>query len=147
MSNKETYSIKDINIESKKNLNLLMKDLDNFLGPYTDCGTEMVEAIDEALENGFIFEAVDNKKNRLGIVVITRTPFKSFQPKYHLAYIATSPKARGKGIGKILLEESQKRTDNDIALHVSPSNENAIGFYEKFGWEIKYIRMMPSKEK
>ena len=147
MRSKEVYSIRDVKIESQKDLNLFIKDLDNFLGSYTDCETEMVEAIDEAREHGFIFEVVDNKKIRLGLVVITKTPFKSFQPKYHLAYIATSPKARGKGIGSILLGEAQKRTKDDIALHVSPSNENAIGFYKKFGWDTKYIRMMPLREK
>jgi len=138
------YKIKDVDLSKEEIRQKFARELDAFLGPYTDPEEEMSEALDSARKDGFIFEAVDPEGQRLGAVVITRSPFQSFQPQYHLAYIATSSEARGKGIGKLLLQECIQRTNGEIALHVSPKNEKAIAFYEHLGWEIKYVRMMPA---
>lgn len=139
------FRIQDSNLTESANRDAFIKDMNNFLGPYGDSKQEFEEALDNALERGFVFEIVNDANQRVGGVVITETEFRKFQPRYHLAYIATSEACRGKGCGKTLLAEAQRRTDNDLALHVSPTNVHAIAFYERLGWEIKYTRMMPVK--
>lgn len=118
-------------------------DLDRFLGPYSDPRPEILEAVRKAETDGFIVEALAEDGRRLGLLVITETPFSRFQPRYHLAYIATAPEARGQGVGKSLVTEARRLTGDQIALHVGPSNEAAIAFYERLGWKVKYLRMMP----
>lgn len=140
-----TLSIRELTLEHPQEIDNLIDDLNRFLGPYTDPRPEMQEAIEQARDEGFILEARDPQNRRVGVVVITTTAFQRFQPRYHLAYIAAAPEARGQGVGKKLLAEAQQLTGNEIALHVGPSNEGAIAFYKKLGWDIKYIRMMPAK--
>lgn len=135
--------VQDANLTDEKNKQDFIQDLQKFMGEYSDPISETNEAIDSSIEEGFAIEA-KNGEDRLGLAVVTRAPFDRFQPKYHLAYIATSPKARGKGIGRILLETVEQLTDGSIALHVGINNENAISFYKKMGWESVYVRMMPN---
>jgi len=123
-----------------------INDLSRFLGPYDDPREEMVEALNNALDRGFVFEIVSPGGVRAGAVVISRTPFRLFQPRYHLAYIATAEDFRGQGLGRALLAEAHRRTGKQLALHVSPSNQTAIAFYERCGWKVKYTRMMPAKK-
>ncbi|HDP98499.1 MAG TPA: GNAT family N-acetyltransferase [bacterium] len=120
----------------------LINDLQNYMDDFADPLQEVGEAVNSASKTGFIIEAT-NGKNRLGLAVVTRSPFDHFQPKYHLAYIATSPQARGKGIGRILLETVMELTDNSVALHVGIANKNAISFYKNMGWKSSYLRMVP----
>ena len=136
--------IQDVIINSEQERDKLMKDLDRFMGDYTDPPQQMREAVEAAKETGIIFEAVLDGC-RVGLVVITETPFRLFQPRYHLAYIANDANVRGQGIGKKLLEESLRRTEGDLALHVSPKNSGAVKFYEHLGWKTTYCRMMPPK--
>jgi len=143
--NDESLSIEQVDLDGPSKVDCLLGDLDRFLGPYTDPLPEMQEAVEQAQKSGFILEARNRQGCRLGVVVITTTIFRRFQPRYHLAYIATAPEARGQGVGKRLLDEARRLTCNEIALHVGPSNENAIAFYKKLGWEVKYVRMMPAK--
>jgi len=142
--NKPETTIQDVRLESQEERDALVVDLDRFLGKYSDPRPGMLEALEEARRSGFIFEAIDRSCGRVGIVVITATRFNTFQPYYHLAYIATSPEYRGRGAGKFLLSEALKRTDGNLALHVSPDNEAAVAFYERQGWKIKYLRMLPA---
>ena len=52
--------------------------------------------------------------------------------------IASSPKARGLGVGKRLMEYSEEYARNQdfkkMFLTVNPKNTNAIRFYEHIGW-------------
>jgi len=61
------------------------------------------------------------------------------QTKIHKIYI--SPDAQGKGLGKILLEETEREAINKQAkrliLNVNRQNK-AIGFYEKSGFKIAF---------
>ena len=144
MNNMEkTSTIQPIRLDDPAARERFVDDLDRFLGPYTDPRPEILEALQKAEKSGFIVEAVDESGRRLGLLVITQTPFSQFQPRYHLAYIATAPEARGQGVGRALLAEARRLTGDEIALHVGPSNERAIAFYEKLGWKVKYLRMMP----
>ena len=100
------------------------------------------EVLEIASDKGLIYELLyDNE--RAGIAVLTETPFELFQPKYHLAYIAINRKFRGKNLGKMLLKKIEEDTKGNLALHVSPRNTKAIKFYQKMGWEVNYLRMMP----
>jgi len=56
----------------------------------------------------------------------------------YLRFISVNPKMRGKGIGKLLLQEFEQRTSHlhkDYFLLVSDFNTEAIHFYEKQGYE------------
>lgn len=140
---KKTPTIAPVRFDDPAARERFVDDLDRFLGPYTDPHPEILEAVQKAETNGFVVEALDERGGRLGLLVITETPFSQFQPRYHLAYIATAPEARGQGVGKRLLAEARRLTGDRIALHVSPSNEAAVAFYERLGWKVKYLRMMP----
>lgn len=141
---RNTLTIRQVQMNNQTATERFVDDLDRFLGRYTDPRAEIMEAVRKAEKTGFIVEAMDESGRRLGLLVITQTPFSQFQPHYHLAYIATAPEARGQGVGKRLLEETRRLTSDQIALHVSPSNEGAVAFYERLGWKVKYLRMMPA---
>jgi ribosomal protein S18 acetylase RimI-like enzyme len=61
------------------------------------------------------------------------------QTKIHKIYI--TPDAQGKGLGKILIEETEsqaiKRRNNKLLLNVNRQNK-ARFFYEKLGFKIAY---------
>lgn len=135
--------LRDVALPGRADRDALAADLARFLGPHGDPPEEMDEALERAARDGFVFELVDEAGGRAGAVVITETPFRKFQPRFHLAYIAVAPDRRGAGCGRILLEEARRRTGDDLALHVSPANAAALAFYERMGWKTRYVRMMP----
>ena len=53
-------------------------------------------------------------------------------------------KARGKGVGKKIMQKAIEIADGDIALHVEPNNP-AKFLYEKLGFENKYLEMRLKK--
>ena len=57
-----------------------------------------------------------------------------------LAKFYLSKEARGKGIGKKLMETAIETAEGSIALHVEPNNP-AKGLYEKLGFTNKYLEM------
>ncbi|HHS50827.1 MAG TPA: GNAT family N-acetyltransferase [candidate division Zixibacteria bacterium] len=134
---------REAKLDSPEALHNYIDDLNRFMGEFRDPSDEVIEAICVAGNGGWRIEAVDGEGIRLGVLVITPTPFEKFQPAYHLAYIATAPEARGRGVGKLLLETSAEITSGKIALHVGVDNRYAIEFYERMGWTGKYLRMMP----
>jgi ribosomal protein S18 acetylase RimI-like enzyme len=144
---KQTDHIKisDLNVNTDKDIESFIDDVVYFMGEYKDSRHETEESVKKAHQNGFCIEALDKDKIRIGVLVINRSPFDVFQPKFHLSYIAVSGEARDKGVGKMLLQTACLITKNDIALHVGLKNKNARSFYKKMGWEDNYIRMMPSQ--
>ncbi len=76
----------------------------------------------------------------LGAVIVNKTGMTKYIPENILVYIATHNEARGKGIGKKLMEETINRTSGSIALHCEPNNP-AKHLYEKFGFTSKYLEM------
>ena len=65
---------------------------------------------------------------------------KGYIPENILIYIAVSGKARGKGIGKKLMEKAIEITEGDIALHVEKDNP-AHFLIEKVGFTNPYLEM------
>jgi ribosomal-protein-alanine N-acetyltransferase len=61
-----------------------------------------------------------------------------------LANIAVAPTHRGQGVGKRILEEmhayAKARGTERMLLEVRVSNRNAIGLYEKYGYERYGLR-------
>ena len=47
-----------------------------------------------------------------------------------------SPSARGKGVGKALLEYFLERMSGNVILYIAVSNVPAKGLYEKYGFEV-----------
>lgn len=87
--------------------------------------------------------ASDPSKIR-GVVVVCETGMSGFVPENLLVYIAVDQKARGRGIGKTLMENAIKTARGDIALHVEPDNP-ARRLYERIGFTSKYLEMRLSK--
>ncbi len=135
----------DIRILKKNDLNIsykeFMKTLDDWLMDFTDPAEEINEAVDNAFEHGYVIGAFDHKI-LVGIVVVSRTRFETFFPKYHLSYIATKKGVKGRGIATQLLQKAIEVSDGDLSLHVETNNKRAIKLYEKMGLRKKYYRML-----
>lgn len=129
------------NTTEKENIiDFLFKNLQEYGDPRAD----IEKAIDYALKEtksfgGFILVSyLDNEIS--GAVVVNQTGMKDYIPENILVYIATHKKHRGQGIGKILIQETIKLAEGNIALHVEPENP-ARFLYEKYGFSSKYIEM------
>jgi len=114
--------------------------LDEWLIQFTDPMDEIKEAVENAFDNGYVICAFLSGAI-VGIVIISRTRFERFFPKYHLSYIATKLDIKGKGIATQLLEKAIEVTGGDLSLHVEIDNKRAIKLYEKMGLRKKYYRM------
>lgn len=119
----------------------LVKLLDNWLMEYTDPLQEIREALNDAIKRGYILLALLDKKI-VGITVIVNTGFRTFIPTYHLAYIATDRRVKGRGIATQLLQKAIDLTAGNISLHVESDNKNAIKLYKKMGFRKSYLRMI-----
>lgn len=128
-------------IGEPEDMEVFLRELSTWLGRFGDPRNEMEQAVRTAFADGFVLEARD-LEGRVGYCVLTPMELSEFFPKYHLSYIAVSEKARGRGLGTVLLEEAIRFTDGDLSLHVETDNEGAIKLYEKFGFEKKYYRMI-----
>ncbi len=129
----------------KISYNKLLDKLDTWLLRFTDPLDEMDEAVDNAFEKGFVLGAFDHE-TLVGLVILSRTGFDTFFPKYHLSYIATKKNVKGRGIATQLLQKSIELTEGDLSLHVETDNKKAIKLYEKMGLRKKYYRMIYAGE-
>lgn len=112
-----------------------------WLAQYNDSKMETKEAIENALEKGHLLLATRNGVYE-GICVIVNMGFDVFIPNYHLAYIGTSEKFKGRGIGSELLQRAIDLTKGNISLHVDLDNKGAKKVYEKYGFKHMYNRMI-----
>lgn len=113
----------------------------NWLVKYSDSHIETIEAIENAMEKGHILLASRDGEYE-GICIIVYMGFDNFIPSYHLAYIGTSDKIKGRGIGSELIQRAIDLTDGNISLHVDLDNKNAKKVYEKYGFRHMYNRMI-----
>ncbi|TYA55131.1 GNAT family N-acetyltransferase [Formosa maritima] len=132
--------------EEKQNIiNFLYKHLQEF----RDAKKAISKCLDYALKNnvssfgGFVLVLKENKKAQ-GVTIINKTGMKDYIPENILVYIAIHKNARGKGFGKLLMQEAIKLANGDIALHVEPNNP-AIKLYESLGFTNKYLEMRLKK--
>ena len=114
------------------------------LEQYGDKKPDILKCLDYALsaepgKGGLVTLAEENGKI-VGAVVINHTGMGGYIPENILVYIAVDPSQRGKGVGKLLMEEAIGKSSGDIALHVEPENP-AKRLYERLGFTNKYLEM------
>jgi ribosomal protein S18 acetylase RimI-like enzyme len=119
------------------------------LEEYGDKKNDILKCLNYAIEDldqsfgGFVLIIKENMKI-LGATIINETGMGGYIPENILVYIAVHNNARGKGIGKKLMQKAIEITNGDIALHVEPNNP-AKHLYEKLGFENKYLEMRLKK--
>jgi threonine synthase len=113
----------------------------NWLAEYGDSTIETKEAIENALDKGFVLLASRDGAYE-GICVVVDIGFDIFLPKYHLAYIGTSDRVKGRGVGSELIQRAIDLTEGNLSLHVALDNKGAKKVYEKYGFEHVYNRMI-----
>lgn len=94
-------------------------------------------------QDGFVLIA-HQENEILGVVIVNDTNMAGYIPEHILVYIAVHGEARGKGVGKALMEKALNEIEGDVALHVEPENP-ARFLYEKFGFTNKYLEMRRTK--
>lgn len=114
------------------------------LDEYGDQKSDIMQCIgytygDNPGQGGFILVAHEEEKI-IGTVIINDTHMHGYIPEHLLVYIAVHGEARGRGLGKKLMEKVIDATEGDIALHVEPDNP-AKYLYEKYGFTNKYLEM------
>jgi threonine synthase len=128
----------DFNKETKDQL---IQMTTTWLADYQDSIQETKDAIENAIQNGFILTAQYEQKIE-GICIIVNTGFDAFIPSYHLAYIATDPLSKGRGVGTELIQRAIDLTDGSLSLHVDLDNKSARRLYQKMGFKLSYYRMI-----
>ena len=112
-----------------------------YLAEYSDPLIEMNDALNNAIEKGYILLAKQNE-TILGVCIIVNTQFDNFIPTFHLAYIGTSKENKGRGIGTELIKRAVDITNGKLSLHVDLDNRKAKKLYEKMGFKHVYNRMI-----
>jgi GNAT superfamily N-acetyltransferase len=95
-------------------------------------------------EGGFVLLAREGSQ-LLGVTVVNQTGMSGYIPENILVYIAVRSEARGKGVGKGLMERALSMAKGNVALHVEPNNP-AKHLYEKLGFTNKYLEMRYEKK-
>ena len=135
-----------INPESGANTTYSQKVIATFLvqhlDEFGDTESDILKCIDYAMnptKGGFILLAIlDNEI--IGATIINHTGMDGYIPSNILVYIAVHNGYRGKGIGKMLMQEALSKTKGGVALHVEPNNP-AKFLYEKLCFTNKYLEM------
>jgi threonine synthase len=112
-----------------------------WLAQYSDPTIEMVEAIEQAMQKGYILIASTHDDVE-GICVVVHTGFAEFIPTYHLAYIGITKQTKGRGVGTELIKRAIDLTGEKLSLHVDLDNQKAKKLYEKMGFRHVYNRMI-----
>ncbi|QLY39488.1 pyridoxal-phosphate dependent enzyme [Hujiaoplasma nucleasis] len=133
-----------------ENFNEISKDeilsyVDHYLDRYSDPLEEASDALDNAIDKGFILIA-SRDDSIDGVCIVVHTGFDHFIPTYHLAYIGTNPNSKGRGLGTELIEYAVNLSDGNISLHVDLDNYRAKKLYEKMGFKHIYNRMIFQRE-
>lgn len=133
------------NSEEKENIiNFLFENLQEYGDPKSDIEKCIAYALKETISFGG-FVLVSFLENEIsGVVVVNQTGMKDYIPENILVYIATHKNHRGKGIGKLLMQQTIELAEGSIALHVEPDNP-AVFLYKKVGFSSKYIEMRLKK--
>ena len=95
--------------------------------------------------NSFSEVVVDNQDNPLGMILVTlREELMSHAPSAHLEAIVVEPSARGRGLGRQLLNHAEERAAahgaQSLTLHVFSKNQRARALYDQQGYDSELIR-------
>lgn len=132
--------------EKDQIIKFLFKHLEQYGDPESDISDAIGYSLgEENKPGGLVITAKDEDSGSLlGAVVVNKTGMGGYIPENILVYIATDKNARGKGIGKTLMQEAIQSSKGDIALHCEPENP-AKHLYEKLGFTSKYLEMRLKK--
>jgi GNAT superfamily N-acetyltransferase len=110
------------------------------LDEYGDALGDIQACLAYAHERGGSVTYAEENGELLGAVVTNRTGMGGFIPENILVYIAVHGSARGRGLGKQLMETALANLQGSVALHVEPHNP-ARKLYERLGFTSKYLEM------
>jgi ribosomal protein S18 acetylase RimI-like enzyme len=116
------------------------------LDEYGDEKKDILKCLDYVFNpdrGGDVFLSLHNEEI-IGAVVINHTGMEGYIPENILVYIAVNKDHRGKGVGKIIMQNAIENVSGSIALHVEPDNP-AIHLYKKLGFTNKYFEMRLKK--
>ncbi|XOV81976.1 MAG: GNAT family N-acetyltransferase [bacterium] len=96
-------------------------------------------------ETSFADVIVDAADVAQGLILVTlREELMSHAPSAHLEAIVVSPKVRGHGLGRRLLQHAEHacmlRGARSLSLHVFSNNLRARGLYDLAGYDSELIR-------
>lgn len=114
--------IREIKISEIKEVNKLLKEFN-------------YEITEDNFDNEFYNTWLFIDKEIKGVMV-----FQKIYDRVEIEYIKVDSKFRKQGIGSKFIEKLLKLNINNITLEVRKSNECAIEFYKKNGFEIAAIR-------
>ncbi|MFT4697987.1 MAG: ribosomal-protein-alanine N-acetyltransferase [Flavobacteriaceae bacterium] len=131
-------------VEKKEIVNFLFEHLQGFGDPKKDIQKAIEYSIKEITSFGGFTMLIIDDNNIVGITVINETGMGGYIPENILVYIATHKEYRGKGLGRILMQNAIEYAKGDIALHVEANNP-AKYLYEKLGFTNPYLEMRLKK--
>jgi len=138
---KNEIDIEEISKDPKLDKKALMTMTQKLLAPYDDSDAETSDAIQKAVDVGFIFKATRGNDVH-GICIIVHMGFADFIPSYHLAYIGVLKGNKGRGVATELINQAIEKTGGNLSLHVDIPNNGAKKLYEKMGFVHTYDRML-----
>jgi len=114
--------------------------LRDHLDEYGDDITDIQKCLKYVEDRGGLVIVAEEDEQILGVTVLNETGMSGYIPDNILVYIAVDRAARGRGLGRALLNKAFEETTGSIALHVEPENP-AKFLYEKMGFTNKYLEM------
>lgn len=137
-------SNKPSELEKKEIVDFLYDNLEQYGDPKKDIQKAIEYSTKEITSFGGFTMLIRDDNNVVGITVINETGMGGYIPENILVYIATHIEYRGKGLGKILMQNAIAHCKGDIALHVEANNP-AKHLYEKLGFTNPYLEMRLKK--
>lgn len=110
------------------------------LDQYGDEREDIMKCLNYVFDKGGSITVAHDGETVKGAVVLNDTGMAGYIPENILVYIAVDASTRGQGVGGKLMEDVQRKTKGDIALHVEPDNP-AKKLYERMGFTNKYLEM------
>lgn len=138
---KNDIEIKEISKDKHLDKDEIVALTRKLLEPYNDSVAETSDAVQKAIDVGFIFKATQGTEVH-GICVIVHMGFTDFIPSYHLAYIGVKKGNKGRGVATELINQAIEKTNGNLSLHVDIPNGRAKKLYEKMGFVHMYDRML-----
>jgi threonine synthase len=138
---KNDIDIREISKDPTLNKEEIVAITRKLLEPYDDSVEETSDAVQKAIDVGFIFKATRGNEIH-GICIIVHMGFSEFIPSYHLAYIGVLKGNKGRGVATELINHAIEKTGGNLSLHVDIPNSSAKKLYEKMGFVHMYDRML-----
>ena len=103
------------------------------------------DILSDKAASAFIDVAEDSDGDIAGVIMVSlRKELLSHAPSAHLEAIVVSPNARGRGLGKCLMQHCEQRVRTmgalSLTLHVFTNNERARGLYASETFNEELIR-------